>query len=34
VLDDTYLPLRVSDRMPLRNQIKGKPPQTYTHPQR
>jgi LPS export ABC transporter permease LptF/LPS export ABC transporter permease LptG len=34
VLDDTYLPYTNQRQDALRNQIKGKPPQTYTHPQR
>src|SRR6202795_4253475 len=34
VLDDTYLPYANQRQDALRNQIKGKPPQTYTHPQR
>jgi LPS export ABC transporter permease LptG len=34
VLDDTYLPFASQRQDALRNQIKGKPPQTYTHPQR
>src|SRR5438876_8064070 len=33
-LDDTYLPYASQRQDALRNQIKGKPPQTYTHPQR
>jgi len=32
VLDDTYLPYASQRQDALRNQIKGKPPQTYTHP--
>jgi LPS export ABC transporter permease LptF/LPS export ABC transporter permease LptG len=34
VLDDTYLPYANQRQDALRNQIKGRPPQTYTHPQR
>jgi LPS export ABC transporter permease LptG len=34
VLDDTYLPYANQRQDALRNQIKGKPAQTYTHPQR
>ena len=34
VLDDTYLPFANQRQDALRNQIKGKPPQTYTKPQR
>jgi LPS export ABC transporter permease LptG len=34
VLDDTYLPYASQRQDALRNQIKGKPPQTYTQPQR
>jgi LPS export ABC transporter permease LptF/LPS export ABC transporter permease LptG len=34
ILDDTYLPYANRRQDALRNQIKGKPPQTYTHPQR
>ena len=34
VLDDTYLPYANQRQDSLRNQIKGRPPQTYTHPQR
>jgi LPS export ABC transporter permease LptG len=34
VLDDTYLPYANQRQDALRNQIKGKPPQTYTRPQR
>jgi LPS export ABC transporter permease LptF/LPS export ABC transporter permease LptG len=34
VLDDTYLPYANQRQDALRNQIKGKPPQTYTQPQR
>jgi LPS export ABC transporter permease LptF/LPS export ABC transporter permease LptG len=34
VLDDTYLPYANQRQDALRNLIKGKPPQTYTHPQR
>ena len=34
LLDDTYLPYANQRQDALRNQIKGKPPQTYTHPQR
>jgi LPS export ABC transporter permease LptF/LPS export ABC transporter permease LptG len=33
-LDDTYLPYANQRQDALRNQIKGKPPQTYTQPQR
>jgi lipopolysaccharide export system permease protein len=33
-LDDTYLPYANQRQDALRNQIKGKPPQTYTKPQR
>jgi LPS export ABC transporter permease LptF/LPS export ABC transporter permease LptG len=33
-LDDTYLPYANQRQDALRNQIKGRPPQTYTHPQR
>jgi LPS export ABC transporter permease LptF/LPS export ABC transporter permease LptG len=34
VLDETYLPYANQQQDALRNQIKGKPPQTYTQPQR
>ena len=34
ILDDTYLPFANQRQDALRNQIKGKPPQTYTRPQR
>jgi LPS export ABC transporter permease LptF/LPS export ABC transporter permease LptG len=34
VLDDTYLPYANQRQDALRNLIKGKPPQTYTRPQR
>jgi LPS export ABC transporter permease LptF/LPS export ABC transporter permease LptG len=34
VLDDTYLPYANQRQDALRNQIKGRPPQTYTKPQR
>src|SRR5499427_7349052 len=34
ILDDTYLPYANQRQDALRNQIKGKPPQTYTRPQR
>lgn len=34
MLDDTYLPYANQRQDALRNQIKGKPPQTYTQPQR
>jgi LPS export ABC transporter permease LptF/LPS export ABC transporter permease LptG len=34
ILDETYLPYANQRQDALRNQIKGKPPQTYTHPQR
>src|SRR5271165_2736525 len=34
VLDDVYLPYANQRQDALRNQIKGKPPQTYRHPQR
>jgi LPS export ABC transporter permease LptF/LPS export ABC transporter permease LptG len=34
VLDDTYLPYANQRQDALHNQIKGRPPQTYTHPQR
>jgi LPS export ABC transporter permease LptF/LPS export ABC transporter permease LptG len=34
LLDDTYLPYANQRQDALRNQIKGKPPQTYTRPQR
>jgi len=34
VLDDTYLPYANQRQDALRNQIKGKPPQTYSQPQR
>jgi LPS export ABC transporter permease LptG len=34
VLDETYLPYANQRQDALRNQIKGRPPQTYTHPQR
>lgn len=34
VLDDTYLPYANQRQDELHNQIKGRPPQTYTHPQR
>lgn len=33
-LDDTYLPYANQRQDALHNQIKGRPPQTYTHPQR
>ena len=33
-LDDTYLPYANQRQDELHNQIKGRPPQTYTHPQR
>lgn len=33
-LDDTYLPYANQRQDSLRNQIKGRPPQTYTRPQR
>ncbi|MGB8474565.1 MAG: LPS export ABC transporter permease LptF [Candidatus Acidiferrum sp.] len=33
-LDETYLPYANQRQDALRNQIKGRPPQTYTHPQR
>ncbi len=32
ILDDTYLPYANQQQDALRNQIKGKPPQTYFHP--
>jgi LPS export ABC transporter permease LptF/LPS export ABC transporter permease LptG len=34
LLDDTYLPYFNQRQDALHNQIKGRPPQTYTHPQR
>ena len=34
LLDDTYLPYASQRQDALHNQIKGRPPQTYTHPQR
>ena len=34
LLDETYLPYANQRQDALRNQIKGRPPQTYTHPQR
>ena len=34
VLDDTYLPYANQRQDAFHNQIKGRPPQTYTHPQR
>lgn len=34
ILDDTYLPYANQRQDALRNQIKGRPPQTYTRPQR
>ena len=34
LMDDTYLPFANQQQDALRNQIKGKPPQTYTRPQR
>src|SRR5690349_7845428 len=34
LLDDTYLPYANQRQDELHNQIKGKPPQTYAHPQR
>jgi LPS export ABC transporter permease LptF/LPS export ABC transporter permease LptG len=34
LLDDTYLPYANQRQDALHNQIKGRPPQTYTHPQR
>ena len=34
VLDDTFLPYANQRQDALRNQIKGRPPQTYTHPER
>jgi LPS export ABC transporter permease LptG len=34
ILDDTYLPYANQRQDALRNLIKGRPPQTYTHPQR
>lgn len=34
LMDDTYLPYANQRQDALRNQIKGKPPQTYTRPQR
>jgi LPS export ABC transporter permease LptF/LPS export ABC transporter permease LptG len=34
ILDDVYLPYANQRQDALRNQIKGKPAQTYTHPQR
>src|SRR5229473_2633296 len=34
VLDDTYLPYANQRQHALHNLIKGRPPQTYTHPQR
>jgi LPS export ABC transporter permease LptF/LPS export ABC transporter permease LptG len=33
-MDETYLPYANQRQDALRNQIKGRPPQTYTHPQR
>jgi LPS export ABC transporter permease LptF/LPS export ABC transporter permease LptG len=33
-LDDTYLPYATQRQDSLRNQIKGKPPQTFRHPRR
>src|SRR5260370_19073158 len=33
-LDDTYLPYANQRQDALHNLIKGRPPQTYTHPQR
>jgi LPS export ABC transporter permease LptF/LPS export ABC transporter permease LptG len=34
VLDETFLPYANQRQDALRNQIKGRPPQTYTHPER
>jgi LPS export ABC transporter permease LptG len=34
ILDDTYLPYANQRQDALRNQIKGRPPQTYTQPER
>ncbi len=34
MLDETYLPYANQRQDALRNQIKGRPPQTYTHPER
>ena len=34
ILDETYLPYANQHQDALRNQIKGRPPQTYTHPER
>jgi LPS export ABC transporter permease LptF/LPS export ABC transporter permease LptG len=34
LVDETYLPYANQRQDALRNQIKGRPPQTYTHPQR
>src|SRR5260370_8606646 len=34
VLDDTYLPYASQRQDALHSLIKGRPPQTYTHPQR
>ena len=34
IVDETYLPYANQRQDALRNQIKGRPPQTYTHPQR
>jgi LPS export ABC transporter permease LptF/LPS export ABC transporter permease LptG len=34
LVDETYLPYANQRQDQLRNQIKGRPPQTYTHPQR
>src|SRR5207249_8440587 len=34
LLDDTYLPYANQRQDALHNQIKGRPPQTYAHPQR
>ncbi|MGB2643997.1 MAG: LPS export ABC transporter permease LptF [Candidatus Acidiferrum sp.] len=34
LLDETYLPYANQRQDALRNQIKGRPPQTYTHPER
>jgi len=34
VLDDTFLPYANQRQDALRNQIKGKPPQTYRQPER
>ena len=34
IVDDTYLPYANRRQDALRNQIKGKPPQTYLHPRR